>query len=112
MGPGRPMDMVRRPAGPAGMRSVSDQMTLAERRRAQAEAQAARSSAAQRPAAPVSAKPSATHAASSVANQHREKAPKKSKGRIWRAILQFAIGLLVVLGVAAAIVALYIRYYQ
>jgi hypothetical protein len=43
--------------------------------------------------------------------------PKRQKrqrrgGGGWRVVLQFVIGLLVIAGVAAAIVALYIRYYQ
>jgi hypothetical protein len=30
----------------------------------------------------------------------------------WRTVLQFVIGLLVIAGVAAAVIALYLRYYQ
>jgi hypothetical protein len=45
----------------------------------------------------------------------RQQRPAKSKGRkggTWKVVLQFVIGLLVIAGVAAAIVALYVRYYQ
>jgi hypothetical protein len=37
--------------------------------------------------------------------------PRSGGGGI-RVVLQFVVGLLVIVGVAAAIVALYIRYYQ
>ena len=37
-------------------------------------------------------------------------APAKRGG--WRVVVQFVVGLLVIVGVAAAIVALYVRYYQ
>jgi hypothetical protein len=43
----------------------------------------------------------------------KERAPRaerKSKG--WQVVLQFVIGLFVIAGVAAAIVALYIKYYK
>jgi hypothetical protein len=36
--------------------------------------------------------------------------PRKTAG--WKVALQFVVGLLVIVGVAAAIVALYVRYYQ
>jgi hypothetical protein len=39
-------------------------------------------------------------------------APAKPRKGGWRVVLQFIVGLLVIIGVAAAIVALYIRYYQ
>ena len=38
--------------------------------------------------------------------------PAAAKGGGWRVLLQFVVGILVIAGVAAAIVALYIRYYQ
>lgn len=38
--------------------------------------------------------------------------PERSGGGAWRVVLQFVVGLAVIAGVAAAIVALYIRYYQ
>jgi len=40
--------------------------------------------------------------------------PQRASGarRAWLVVLQFVIGLLVIVGVAAAIVALYLRYYQ
>jgi hypothetical protein len=34
------------------------------------------------------------------------------QGGGWRVAVQFIVGLLVIVGVAAAIVALYVRYYQ
>jgi hypothetical protein len=36
----------------------------------------------------------------------------KSKRRGWLVLLQFVIGLLIIVGVAAAIVMLYMKYYQ
>jgi hypothetical protein len=39
-------------------------------------------------------------------------APAKRGGGGWKIGLQFAVGLLVIVGVAAAIVWLYIKYYQ
>lgn len=39
------------------------------------------------------------------------KASKRSRSGWWT-VLQFVVGLLVIIGVAAAVVALYIRYYQ
>lgn len=42
--------------------------------------------------------------------QSAERAPKK--GGAWKVVLQFVVGLAVIAGVAAAIVMLYIRYYQ
>lgn len=44
--------------------------------------------------------------------QPRPAKKRSSGGGVWRAVVQFVIGLLVIAGVAAAIVALYIRYYQ
>ncbi len=38
--------------------------------------------------------------------------PPQPRRRVWLVVLQFVIGLLVIAGVAAAIVALYLRYYQ
>lgn len=42
----------------------------------------------------------------------RKEAPERRSGGTWRTVLQFVIGLLIIAGVAFAIVALYIRYYQ
>jgi hypothetical protein len=42
----------------------------------------------------------------------RKQRKQRTGGGAWRVVLQFVIGLLVIAGVAAAIVALYIRYYQ
>jgi hypothetical protein len=42
----------------------------------------------------------------------QRKQRKQSSGGAWRVVLQFVIGLVVIAGVAAAIVALYIRYYH
>lgn len=39
-------------------------------------------------------------------------APSGRKGTGWQTVLQFVAGLLVIAGVAAAVVWLYIRYYQ
>jgi hypothetical protein len=44
--------------------------------------------------------------------QDAVRSSKRRGGGAWRVVLQFVIGLLVIAGVAAAIVALYIRYYQ
>jgi hypothetical protein len=46
--------------------------------------------------------------------QRRPRPAKKRGGGSsgWKVFLQFVVGLLVIAGVAAAIVALYIRYYQ
>jgi cytoskeletal protein RodZ len=49
--------------------------------------------------------------------QKKQKPPKQPKpsregGGAWKVVLQFVVGLLVIAGVAAAIVALYIKYYQ
>jgi hypothetical protein len=49
--------------------------------------------------------------------QKKQKPPKQPKppregGSAWKVVLQFVVGLLVIAGVAAAIVALYIKYYQ
>jgi hypothetical protein len=38
--------------------------------------------------------------------------PVRKRGGAWRVVLQFIVGLLVIVGVAAAIVLLYVRYYQ
>lgn len=43
-------------------------------------------------------------------SQRKQRPVKKSGG--WRVVLQFVVGLLVIAAVAAAIVVLYIRYYQ
>jgi hypothetical protein len=48
-----------------------------------------------------------------MARPAQERAPRparKSKG--WQVVLQFVVGLVVIVGVAAAIVALYIKYYK
>ena len=37
---------------------------------------------------------------------------RRRSGNGWRVVLQFVVGLLVIAGVAAAIVALYVKYYQ
>ena len=42
----------------------------------------------------------------------RARKPKRQGSGAWKVVLQFVIGLLVIAGVAAAIVALYIKYYQ
>ena len=42
----------------------------------------------------------------------RKQRQKRSEGGAWRVVLQFIVGLAVIAGVAFAIVALYIRYYQ
>jgi hypothetical protein len=42
----------------------------------------------------------------------RKQRKQRSGGGAWRVVLQFVVGLLVIAGVAAAIVALYIRYYE
>jgi hypothetical protein len=51
-------------------------------------------------------------AAPAAPQQRQASRPRKRKGSVWGVVLQFIIGLLVIAGVAAAIVALYIRYYQ
>jgi len=56
---------------------------------------------------PVDARP----AAYQQAQAQTQAAPAK-KGGGWKVALQFVIGLLVIAGVAAAIVYLYIKYYQ
>jgi hypothetical protein len=38
--------------------------------------------------------------------------PMPRKTAAWKVVLQFVVGLIVIVGVAAAIVALYVRYYQ
>lgn len=43
--------------------------------------------------------------------QPRPAQPQR-RGGGWRVVVQFIVGLLVIVGVAAAIVALYVRYYQ
>ena len=47
---------------------------------------------------------------SQQATQAPSTVPKKGNG--WKIILQFVIGLVVILGVAVSIVALYVKYYQ
>jgi len=55
--------------------------------------------------------PAASRAAESEPKQQVRKAPAKSGGG-WKIVLQFVVGLLVIVGVAASIVFLYIKYYQ
>ncbi|MDB5179037.1 MAG: hypothetical protein JWN01_980 [Patescibacteria group bacterium] len=70
-----------------------------------------RPAAGRRPVAPVQRQPMARPAAAQQPAQSQPQASSR-RGGGWRVVAQFVIGLLVIIGVAAAIVALYVRYYQ
>lgn len=62
-----------------------------------------------RPAPQLSAQPQAAGAGGPT---KPVKAPREKGGGGWKVLLQFVIGLVVIVAVACAIVWLYIRYYQ
>ena len=98
--PPRSMDMARRPAAPRPQPQAAPQ-PIVQRPVGQAPI-------AQRPAqpAPVTTQP----VAQPQPVDRPAKAPKAKA--FWRGLLQVVVSLLVIVGVAAVIVALYLRYYQ
>ena len=123
MGPRRGMDGFARPTRPAG--APQPQPRQAAPAPAQARMRpvlpqrpmqpAQRPMPAQRPAGayPAQQRDMSQQQAQSSASQLRQaRAPKRGGSSGWKVFLQFVVGLLVIAGVAAAIVALYIRYYQ
>lgn len=87
----RPAQRPVRPVAPVAAASVARQQQPAQGQRPQ---QSASNQRQQQPA------------------QTQQQKPAKKKGNGWKIALQFIIGLLVIVGVAAAIVALYVKYYQ
>ena len=65
-----------------------------------------------RPVAPARPAPVQAQRPAAAPMPAQAPAPAKSSRGLWWVILQFVIGLLVVVGVAAAIIMLYIKYYQ
>ena len=61
---------------------------------------------------PVQPRPVQPATMAQPAQAPAEKRAKQRKSGGWRVAMQFVIGLLVIIGVAAAIVALYVKYYQ
>jgi hypothetical protein len=116
LGP-RPMDGFARPSRPAAPRQPQSQpQRPAERpqRPVQSQPMAARRPqvASSPQVAPQPQRPVPAQRRPQVAPATPPEASVPRRGGGWRVVLQFVVGLLVIAGVAAAIVMLYLRYYQ
>ena len=106
------MDGFARPARPAGappMQSPTAKPAPAPQVEAQPMRAAQPSRPVGMPAQPM--RPAGSRPVGPEMNSRGNAAPAKSGGG-WKVVLQFVVGLLVIVGVAAAIVFLYIKYYQ
>jgi hypothetical protein len=105
------MDGFARPARPAGAPPVQNQgvRPLAPQTMAEPVRPVAQPRPAGIPARPMG--PAQSRAFEPESKPQSNNAPAKSGGG-WKVVLQFVVGLLVIVGVAAAIVFLYIKYYQ
>jgi hypothetical protein len=120
MGPRRGMDGFARPQRPAGAPQPGARPQPQPRPVAPQRPVPTRPAQPQRPVAPQSYQdpyerqraPEPRPEARPAAKPPKQRKQRGEGGGGWRVVLQFLVGLLVIAGVAAAIVALYIRYYQ